>query len=112
MTQKGSACQISADSEQLEKSQRNRYLRLPSTEPFIYVVLNLEVKGYPSLKLSGVHLYTTVDYPGIYLVHMPKGTGKTMIVWRGSVYQARRSDSSLSKLIISGMAQEEALRGL
>ena len=34
LTQKESACQISADSEQLEKSQRNGYLRLPSTEPF------------------------------------------------------------------------------
>ena len=28
------ACQISADSEQLEKSQRNRYTRLSLTEPF------------------------------------------------------------------------------
>ena len=36
LTQKESACQISADSEQLEKSQRNRYSRLPSTEPFNY----------------------------------------------------------------------------
>ena len=36
LTQKESACQLSADSEQLEKSQRNMYLRLPSTEPFNY----------------------------------------------------------------------------
>ena len=34
LTQKGSACQISVDSEQLEKSQRNRYIRLSLTEPF------------------------------------------------------------------------------
>ena len=34
VTQKESACQISADSKQLEKSQQNRYLRLPSEEPF------------------------------------------------------------------------------
>ena len=34
LTQKESACQISVDSEQLEKSQRNRYLRLLSTELF------------------------------------------------------------------------------
>ena len=33
-TQKESACQISADSEQLEKLQRNRYICLSSTEPF------------------------------------------------------------------------------
>ena len=37
LTQKESACQISADSEQLEKSQRNRYLRLPYTEPFNFL---------------------------------------------------------------------------
>ena len=29
-----STCQISVDSEQLEKSQRNRYIRLSSMEPF------------------------------------------------------------------------------
>ena len=36
LTQKESACQISVDSEQFEKLQRNRYIRLPSTEPFNY----------------------------------------------------------------------------
>ena len=35
LTQKESACQISADSEQLEKSNQNRYKRLSLTEPFI-----------------------------------------------------------------------------
>ena len=39
LTQKESACQISANSEQLEKSQRNRYLPLPSTQPFYYCVI-------------------------------------------------------------------------
>ena len=34
LTQKESACLISVDSEQLEKSQRNRYIRLPAMEPF------------------------------------------------------------------------------
>ena len=34
LTQKESACQISADSKQLEKSQRNGYVRLSLTEPF------------------------------------------------------------------------------
>ena len=37
LTQKESACQISADSEQLEKSQQNRYIRLSYTEPFKYI---------------------------------------------------------------------------
>ena len=35
LTWKESARQISADSEQLQKSQRNRYIRLSSMEPFI-----------------------------------------------------------------------------
>ena len=35
-TQKESACQISVDSKQLEKSLGYRYICLPSTEPFIY----------------------------------------------------------------------------
>ena len=35
LTQKESACQISADSERLEKSNHNRYIRLSLTEPFI-----------------------------------------------------------------------------
>ena len=34
LIQKESAWQISVDSEQLEKSQRNRYICLPSMEPF------------------------------------------------------------------------------
>ena len=34
LTEKESACQISADSEHIEKSQRNRYIHLSSTEPF------------------------------------------------------------------------------
>ena len=36
LTQKELACQISVDSEQLEKSQQNQYIRLSSTEPFNY----------------------------------------------------------------------------
>ena len=36
LTQKESAWLISVDSEQLEKLQQNRYIRLPSTEPFNY----------------------------------------------------------------------------
>ena len=35
---KVSACQISVDSKQLEKSQRNTYIRLPFTEPFNFLV--------------------------------------------------------------------------
>ena len=35
---KESACHISVDSEQLEKSQQNRYIRLALTEPFSYFV--------------------------------------------------------------------------
>ena len=34
LTQKELACQISVHSEQIEKSQRNRYIHLSSTEPF------------------------------------------------------------------------------
>ena len=34
LTQKESACQSSSDSEQLEKSNHNRYICLPLTEPF------------------------------------------------------------------------------
>ena len=40
LKQKESACPISVDSEQLEKLQRNRYIRLPSTEPFNYFSLD------------------------------------------------------------------------
>ena len=35
------ACQISVDSEQLEKSQQNGYIRLPSMEPFNYEQVDL-----------------------------------------------------------------------
>ena len=50
LTQRESACQISADSEQLEKSQRNRYTRLSLMEPF-----NL-LNSYPFLPIHKLHL--------------------------------------------------------
>ena len=57
MSQKGSACQISVDSEQLEKSNRNRYIRLSLTESFNYQYQTQVNHGYHHLRVTnwGIH---------------------------------------------------------
>ena len=54
-TQKQSACQISVDSEQLKKSQQNRYIHLPFTEPFnllfyAHIILVLRIDKIDSIQ--------------------------------------------------------------
>ena len=63
LTQKESACQILADSKQLEKLQWNRYIRPPSMEPFNYYSLKLLLSIYPGyLSFQKLHQFMQLQH--------------------------------------------------
>ena len=83
LTQKDSACQISADSEQLEKSQRNRYIRLPSTEPINHYLVQSMTRWYYKVRQlcllqSATSVITKCDrYYKVWQVLLQSATGIT-----------------------------------